>query len=133
MSSRRLSRIPLPLRVLVLAMIAFGIIMQPFFASIGEVHLLAHDSADLLASQHGQHSLADHATGRAQGDPAPGDEDSLHALMHYAQCCGQVGALWSLHANIPTMAPDASRPAMAEARDLALSPLRAPFRPPISV
>lgn len=123
---------PLPLRVFVLAMIAFGMIIQPFFASIGEVHLLTHYNAGMSASQHGPHAQADHADEPGHGNPAPVDEETLHALMHHAQYCGQVGALGRLRLYVPSMAPAASKPVMTEARHVVLAPTLAPFRPPIA-
>ena len=130
MSRRLRLRLPLPLRVFVLVLFALGLVLQPVFASIGELHELAHDPSGTHAVAHTDHSdsVGDELNATEESDPAP--TSTLHFLMHHAHCCGQ-SAMAVLQA--VRVAPGASSPALAEPQRLMQAPSLAPFRPPISV
>lgn len=131
-------RLQFVLRVFVLGLLALGMALMPVFASLGDLHELGHD-------QSGSHGLATHAahhepTGDLHNDgeaDAEGEEgqgsDALHALLHFAHCCGQQ----SLNASalMPLLAPLASSTAllMPEEQVLPRSSALAPFRPPITI
>ena len=130
MSRRLRLRLPLPLRVFVLVLFALGLVLQPVFASIGELHELAHDPTGAHTS-HADHS--DSAGGELgateTSDPSP--TGTLHFLMHHAHCCGQ-SAMATLQAvRIAPIALESSCPALAEPQRLQQGPSLAPFRPPI--
>lgn len=132
--SRR-HRLPLALRVFALGLLALGLVMKPVLVSIGELHELAHDPT-------GTHALAaqaDHAHDVSQADSLQDEgrqdergADTLHALIHFAHCCGQ-SSLASLPA-IATVAapPSAEALLMPEPQVLSQALSLAPFRPPIT-
>lgn len=130
--SRRLRLcLPLPLRVLVLVLFALGLVLQPVFASIGELHELAHDPSGAHAPSHTDHSDStdDQLSATETSDPSP--TGTLHFLMHHAHCCGQ-SAMAALPAvRIVPIALNAACPALAEPQRLQQAPSLAPFRPPI--
>jgi hypothetical protein len=126
----RRHRLPLALRVFVLGLLALGLLMKPVLASIGELHELAHDPT-------GTHALAghgDHVSGVSQDEDPQGERglDSLHALIHFAHCCGQ-SSLASLPAiEVLAAPPSADVLLMSEPQVLSQTLSIAPFRPPIT-
>lgn len=115
---RRLS----PLQLLALALLAFSLLARPTLAALGELHELAHAPT-------GTHL---HLGGHADAGDTHDDEGGLHALLHFAHCCGHQPATpaTSQQAMLP-LPPDADPP---KAQAPAVSSLRllAPFRPPIA-
>lgn len=115
-----------------LGALAMGLVMMPVLAAIGELHELAHDPS-------GTHALAGHAdhsrdvphgqNGQGEGE---GGSDSLHALIHFAHCCGQ-SSLVSLPVILTTATPpSADVLPLPEQQLLHQASSLAPFRPPIT-
>lgn len=133
------SRHPLPsvLRMFVLGLLVLGMAVMPVLASLGEIHELAHDG-------YGSHAMATHGdhhdiTADSHDEPvkdADGEDgqgtDPLHALLHFAHCCGQQ----SLTASVPMPVLARLEPSaallMPDAQVRPRSPVLAPFRPPIT-
>lgn len=131
-------RLPFALRVFVLGMLALGMALMPVLASVGEIHELAHDPS-------GRHGLATHgdhhdAVADSHDDGGSGvagedgqGSDPLHALLHFAHCCGQQSLTAS--AVMPVLARPQPSAAllMPDAQVVPRSPVLAPFRPPITI
>ena len=134
MSSRHRPRLPLPLRVFVLALFALGLALQPVLASLGELHELAHDQADTHA-----HAVPAHPSDNDNDEPGaadsadPGRSGVLHSLMHLAHCCGSFTAALTAGLRVMPVALGADTRALAESQIPLQSRALAPFRPPISV
>jgi hypothetical protein len=110
--------------------LAVSLLLRPVLSSIGEMHELAHDPS-------GQHLDIEHAAGATTHDAARErgegkSADTLHALLHFAHCCGQVSAVNpdgvahtpAVLPYTPLLNPDAARPPTAR--------WTTPFRPPIT-
>jgi hypothetical protein len=125
--------LPLPLRVFVLVLFALGLVLQPVFASIGELHELAHDPSGSHAVAHTDHSnsVGNELSAAEELDPAPAG--TLHFLMHHAPCCGQSAMAVLQTVRVAPIALGASCPVLGEPQRLLQAPSLAPFRPPISV
>ncbi len=76
------------LRALVLlALFALGLVMQPLASALGELHgALAHGEG---LSSHANHIDDGHDNAHADHD----DGDMAHALLHVAHCCGHAQAM----------------------------------------
>ncbi|KAF1684969.1 hypothetical protein B1992_13700 [Pseudoxanthomonas broegbernensis] len=118
-----------PLRLLALLLV-LGLLARPVLGSVGEVHELAHEDA----AAHAHASAVDgpsHGAGHAD-DGERGTAGLLHALLHFAHCCGQVPALPSA-APTPALAWTAAvAPRPLDHGGLPSAPVLTPFRPPIS-
>lgn len=116
----RLRRRPTLLQLLAMALLVLSLLARPTLSALGELHEFAHDPA-------GTHLHQDSHAGDAHDD-----EGGLHALLHFAHCCGHQPATpaTSLTAMLP-LPPHADAPS-AEAPDIASMRLLAPFRPPIA-
>lgn len=130
-------RLPFVLRVIVLGLLALGMALMPVLASLGELHELAHDpSGSPGLATHGEHHAAasdSHDFDEADADGAEGQgSDPLHALLHFAHCCGQQSLSGS--AFMPLLAQSGSIAAllMPDTQDVPLAPALAPYRPPIT-
>ncbi|MGG6462509.1 hypothetical protein [Solilutibacter silvestris] len=119
------------LRLIALAVLALSMALRPVASSLGELHEIAHAPA-------GQHvEIGDVPMTVASADIVqPGQEGDgaapLHALLHFAHCCGQAAATpaeFHLHAFNP---PPVTRPAWHLQTILASSRWPTPFRPPIA-
>jgi len=130
-------RFPFVLRIFVLGVLALGMALTPVLGSLGELHELAHDpSGSHVPATHGDH----HAPAADSHDVAAADTgaedgqgtDPLHALLHFAHCCGQQSLTGSTL--IPLLAQPASSSAllMPDAQLMPKSAALAPFRPPIT-
>lgn len=113
--------------MLVLGLLFVSMLIKPVLASWGEMHELAHDPT-------GQHSHVDvQATQEHRGDEDKVDQASpLHALLHFAHCCGQSAAAYP-----PVMSPVAGplgepQPAPANAGSCPSGAPLSLFRPPIT-
>lgn len=119
----RARRLPVPLRLLLLALLAFAAIGSPLASALADVHLLAHDGGAGHAHEVGDDDQA--------ADGESGGELLLHALVHCGHCHGQGGML--ALAAMPSL-PTASAQACPDLD--VLRPLRgrpgSPFRPPIA-
>ncbi len=120
-------RLPSAPRLWLLGALALGLVLQPIFASLGELHELQHDPV-------GSHAIAmphDHASGEAVEDHGE-DADPLHTLIHLAHCCSQSFANFSSLLLLAALLPRETLPLPAtqvHAKALSL----APFRPPIAI
>ncbi|HBK46708.1 MAG TPA: hypothetical protein DDZ67_09800 [Xanthomonadaceae bacterium] len=119
----RARRLPAPLRLLLLALLAFGVVGSPLASALADVHMLAHDAGDAHAHERSDEDPA--ASGESAGDQL------LHALVHCGHCHGQGGVLppatpLTLPAPTTQICPGLE----------ALLPLHgrldSPFRPPIA-
>jgi hypothetical protein len=130
-------RLPFALRVFVLGMLALGMALMPVLASVGELHELAHDpSGSHGLATHGEHHDAA-VDSRDDGESGVAGEDGLgsdplHALLHYAHCCGQQSVTGARL--MPVLAQPAAGAAllMPRAQVVPYAPVLAPFRPPIT-
>jgi hypothetical protein len=134
MARRKRHRRPISLlRLCLLALLSLGLALQPLLAAVGELHELAHDPTGTHAVLDGGDVAKD---GAAKNDPAKdagdkSDPSSLHLLLEYAHCCGQMPlSAWPAVAST-TVFPVIGDPPQAEPQ----LPLQArafiPFRPPI--
>jgi len=130
-------RLPFVLRMFVLGLLALGMALMPVLASVGELHELAHDPSGShgLAMHGDHHDAADDSHNEPAADGAGEDgqgPDPLHALLHFAHCCGQQSLTAS--ALMPVLAqPEPSAALlMPDAQVAPRSPALAPFRPPIT-
>ena len=121
----RRHRLPLVLRVLVLAMFVLGVAMQPVLASLGELHELSHDPS-------GNHAHAAHA-GDAVAAETPDDEDprALHVLLDFARCCGQPTAMPMSSPQMPMPIAESVALPLGASQPPIAAPKLAPYRPPI--
>lgn len=135
------------LRLAVFALFAIGLALQPLLASIGELHeLVAHaatehahfDVAPTAAEQHapaidGAAEFTRAAASAASGDTAAtSSPDALHALLHFAHCCGHTPA-FALSAPIVVPLPIAALlPIMHASARVDRGRALTPFRPPIA-
>lgn len=130
-------RLPFAMRVFVLGMLSLGMALMPVLASVGEIHELAHDpsGSHAMATHGDHHDAADESheelVADADGEDGQGT-DPLHALLHFAHCCGQQSLTAS--ALMPVLAqPEPSAALlMPDAQVVPRSPALAPFRPPIT-
>lgn len=130
MTRSRLRRLSPLLRVLVLALFALGLVVQPVLAAAGEMHELAHDPS-------GKHSHNLHADELDAGVAAADEQDqggakTLHVLLDFSHCCGASAATLPLLEPIPTV-PASGRLAIAKAPIPLQARLTSPFKPPIFV
>lgn len=130
-------RLPSVLRVFVLGLLVLGMAVMPVLASLGEIHELAHDGSGShpMATHGDHHDAADDSHNEPAADGAGEDgqgSDPLHALLHFAHCCGQQSLTAS--ALMPVLArPEPSAALlMPDAQVVPRSPALAPFRPPIT-
>lgn len=116
------------LRVLVLALFALGVALQPVFAAAGEMHELVHDPSG--AHEHDRHADKADVEPAVAGDQDQGGARTLHLLLHLAHCCGAAAALLPVVKPLPTM-PAAGRLAIANTPISLQTHLASPFKPPI--
>ena len=112
------------LRFPALALLVLAVLVNPVFATLGDLHESGQAEAGHL------HDVGQHEAGVAAEDH-DGDSDLLHALMHASHCCGHLtGIVADLHwLPLPLTATDAPVHESA-ARPLNLRVNH--FRPPIT-
>jgi mono/diheme cytochrome c family protein len=126
MLSRLRHRLPLPFRLLLLAVLLLGTAGGSLAAALGDLHALSHSD----------HPAAPHAATADDHDDGHNDEDAgtrlLHGLVHCGHCHGQGGML-------PFASPNwqlPAAPAHAVPAGLQSAPRRPPpenlLRPPIT-
>lgn len=76
------------LRMAFMAMLLLGLCLQPVFAAMGETHEGVAHAVGAAAHAHSDVEGVD-------GDSGPTGDDgaTLHALMHFAHCCGQASTV----------------------------------------
>jgi hypothetical protein len=122
---RRRRRLPL-LHLVVLGLFAMGLMLQPVLAAFGEVHGLAHDAGGLAQVLHADDAANDRiATGESGEDAA-----TLHALLHFAHCCGTAAAILPFD-KLAAFKPVRDRLLVPQDRAPVLVRQPAPFKPPI--
>ena len=71
------------LRTLIVALLVFGLALQPLVISASEVH----ESQHMLTTGH-SHEGGNHASGIPEDEaPSPDGETRLHSLLHQGHCC----------------------------------------------
>lgn len=116
-------------RLLVLGMIALGLMLQPVLAAAGEMHALTHDASGMHDHDFGKEALD--ADLLVTGEQDEGNAKTLHAMLHFAHCCGATAAL------LPVLKPISPAPldrlsAIAETPLPPQARLTSLFKPPIS-
>jgi hypothetical protein len=116
------------LRLLLVAAVIGGLLLQPVIAALGDLHAYEHATALDEPGDSGQGDAHDHAHG--DGDDAPGDASPLHGLLH--ACAGVTAIAMFDVPRFHSAGPKADlRPfAAPDAAPLARHPA-SPFRPPI--
>lgn len=126
----RLRRLLPLLHVLVLALFASGLVLQPVLAAAGEMHELAHDPSGMHA--HGLHADDVAAELAAAGEQNEHGAQTLHVLLHFAHCCGAAAAMLPIVKALPVI-PLSGRLAIATTPLPLQARLTSPFKPPILV
>ncbi|MFT3668524.1 MAG: hypothetical protein QM795_08070 [Pseudoxanthomonas sp.] len=126
MTHRLIQRLSRVLRLPALAVLLLAVLVNPVFASLGDLHELGNGGDHLHAvSDHGDAAEAhDHADGDA------GEGDLLHALMHASHCCGHLTAIVPAVFAMPGMPPASAAP-LADPVPVPLSRPASLLRPPI--
>lgn len=118
------------LRLLAALLALAGLVAQPVFATLGEVHELLHlPAGSPPAAVH----LDDTRVGSTADCPGAdlGSALMLHALLHFAHCCGAtVGAAWTVPPtrHVPAALPPAEPAPAAPASVRGAVPLKPPRR-----
>ncbi|HZX81080.1 MAG TPA: hypothetical protein VFE72_09035 [Lysobacter sp.] len=118
------------LRLFAIAILALAVLARPMLSSLGEMHELAHDPSGL-------HGAGAGASGHEHDTATTGNDaertDTLHALLHFAHCCGQASAV-PLDARLRLPAGIAhARPMYPLDAALSRGRWATPFRPPIRI
>lgn len=124
MARRLFPRFPGLLRLPALAVLLLAVLVNPVFASLGDLHELGNGAAHLHVV--GEHE--DNAPGHDHDDAAPGD--LLHALMHASHCCGHLTAIMPTPMRVPAMILPATVPALDRV-PVVQAPPTSLLRPPI--
>lgn len=115
------------LRYLALGLLVCMLMARPVLAAIGESHELAHDPSTRHAHLVNEPLPADSATPQADGAEDP----AIHALLHFAHCCGQGSVLaYGDVLRVPALT-GAYVHAGRESRPPSSGMRVEPFRPPI--
>lgn len=129
MMSRLRHRLPMPLRLLMLAVVLFGTAGGALASALGDLHALSHAGSAGLAHALSHAEPADGADTLAE----EGSDRLLHALVHCGHCHGHGGVLplagsaWAV-----PLAPAHAVPVGLTAQLLAQPP-ESLLRPPIAV
>ena len=116
------------LRVLVLALFALGLVLQPVLAAAGEMHELAHDPSGTHSDALKADSVDTELT--AAGEQSESGTETLHVLLDWAHCCGATAAMLPALKLIPIM-PATNRLVVVESQIPPPAYLPAPYKPPI--
>lgn len=116
------------LRIALLALVAFGVVVQPVLGFLGDLHDLEHTVA--LQSDHG-HSHHDGHEAPAGDDEAPGEPLGVHGLLHQFGAVGSM-ALQEPASLLTSAVAIGDPPICAREPSPRMSRLTLPFRPPIA-
>ncbi|MGV8922993.1 MAG: hypothetical protein ACOH1L_06550 [Thermomonas sp.] len=118
------------LRTSVLALFVLGTVVQPVAVSMSEIHALSHESIEhgLVAHQ----SLVEHSNVVASGVDEDGSSGALHALHHFAHCCGSFTAIMTAGFDLPLPPVAGGLLAAGESQARTNTLELAPYRPPIT-
>lgn len=122
-------RLPIALRLLVLALVALGMAAQLVLSALGDMHQAAHDIA---AQEQPAHDHFARDTHEADAAHDLGTPPLLHELLHLAHCCGHPVALSWPGSMLPTGVAPHGQPAAHAAASRREWRRIAPFRPPIT-
>lgn len=114
------------LRLPALALLLLAVLINPVFASLGDLHELGNGSGHL-------HAVSDHGDAVGSHEHADGDageSDLLHALMHASHCCGHLTAIVPAVFAVPGMPPASAAP-LADPVPVPPSRPASLLRPPI--
>lgn len=116
------------LRISMVLLLALGMTMQPVLAALGEGHeLAAHGQS---AMDHSGHTLPHDAADTPSEQGHAGDP--LHALLHYAHCCGTTVGIAGAMLSLPMPAWRSGQPEAALIQRIAAAHPGNRLRPPIS-
>lgn len=134
MSAGQRRRPLISLRLVVLALFAFTLVLQPVLAAAGELHELAHDSSGKHSGIDSDPLVIDRAVADIDvGDQSGTGEDEtavLHVLLQCAHCCGSGAAMVPLFKSVPQVT-GTEAVVTAELHILPAARLPGPFKPPI--
>lgn len=123
--NRRLPRLPLLLHALLLAVVAFGILLRPVLDIRTEVHLAEHAVVNRAASQHADAATSD------PGCVEDADLELAHGLNHQegsGGACADISVEMLVAVTLfPPVLAGTPEPVRLPAPDLAT-----PFKPPIT-
>lgn len=117
------------IRLLAVMVFALTLLVGPVLSSIGEVHELAHDPSGQHSDVESGHRRSTHNTVREQQEGKAAD--TLHALLHFAHCCGQASAAFQAKILDAVEIAPATRPAAFVDASVSRARWYTPFRPPI--
>lgn len=112
------------LRIALLVAVALGMVLQPLWAALGELHQAEHAVAVHVEHGHSHHDA--HQAPAGAGDPL-----GIHDLLHHA-CAPASVALPASDLLAPGIAASGSPPQRPEPSAPPPSRLTSPFRPPIA-
>ncbi|MEO6226364.1 MAG: DUF2946 family protein [Thermomonas sp.] len=125
MTKHLANRLLSSLRTLVLALFVLGVVVQPVAASVSEIHELSHDPVEFQ-------TLAEHLDLPASDADEGGGSEPLHALHHFAHCCGQFTAIITAVFELP-LPPATDRLLVVGKSQMPIyTRALAPYRPPIT-
>ncbi len=114
------------LRLLMLALVGFGVFGTSLAAALTDIHMFSHTDIGADVHEHDDAELAN----------APDAEDAanalLHALVHCVDCHGHGGVLPTFAAAWSLSFPPVQRAPAAQAPQCASQPPESLFRPPIA-
>ena len=129
MTRRARRRLVSLIRLSAVMVFAIALLVGPVLSSIGEIHELAHDPS-------GQHSDVESGRGRSTHNTIQEQRegkaaDALHALLHFAHCCGQASAAFQAQVLDAVEIVPITPPAVFVDATVPRARWYAPFRPPI--
>lgn len=116
------------LRIALLVVVALGMVLQPLWAALGELHQAEHAVAVHVDHGHSHHDVDPPPT---DADAAPGDPVGIHDLLHHAGAPASA-ALPASDLLPPGIAASGDPPQRPEPSAPPSSRLTLPFRPPIA-
>jgi len=126
MTHRLIQRLSRVLRLPALAVLLLAVLVNPVFASLGDLHELGSGEAHLHVV--GEHP--DNAPGHDHDHDEVDQGDLLHALMHASHCCGHLTAIVPAAFAVPGMPPASTAP-LADPVPVPPSRPASLLRPPI--
>jgi len=127
MTHRLIQRLSRVLRLPALAVLLLAVLVNPVFASLGDLHELGSGEAHLHVV--GEHQ--DNAPGHDHDHDEADQGDLLHALMHASHCCGHLSAIVPAVFAVPGMPPASAAP-LADPVPVPPSRPTSLLRPPIA-
>lgn len=129
MSRRARRRFVSLIRLLAVMVFAMTLLIGPVLSSISEVHELAHDPSGQHSDVESGHGRSTHNTVQEQREGKAAD--ALHALLHFAHCCGQASAAFQAQVIDAVEIEPVTPPAAFADATVSRARWYTPFRPPI--